>query len=413
MDDAPRHGSDRNPAAAAPSIHELEEEAELIRRFEESMRRSRTRRRLRRRRRVRRRLRRRDLARSGPFGRSTDRGRNGPWAYALGFVTGLVVVLAGAIFAGPWLVDTAGDRRLDLLQAKRASQPEGQAESAPAPGDGQGEIAPRRRNRGRVPTTEAFSAARSFAREREGLVSFAAVDSRGRMHGLEADRRFVSASVVKAMLLAAELERLRAEDAPLDDTTRSLLTAMITYSDNAAADSIYYRVGDPGLFAVAKRAGMRDFTVSGYWANAQISARDMAAFMERLDRILVGPYADVGAGLLAAIVPEQSWGIPEATPEGWRARFKGGWRTTELGALVHQVARLEPATPSAGPGGVPDELALAVLTDGQPSQDYGIETVRGIAERLLAPVKPRPDSDRASDQGARPESGRGSRPRED
>lgn len=247
--------------------------------------------------------------------------------------------------------------------------------------------------RRRFPRARGIAAARSYARSRDGLVSFAVVDSRGRHHGLAAARRYVSASVVKVMLLAAELDRLRAAGLPLDPETRRLLSAMITYSDNAAADAIYYRVGDGGLFAVARRARMRDFSVSGYWANAEISARDMAGLMDGLDRVLVGPQADFAAGLLAAIVPAQRWGIPAVAPEGWRVRFKGGWRGTERGQLVHQVARLERGH---------REIALAVLTDGQPTMAYGIETVREIAKRLLS----RPPS--VPKRGARD---RGSSPR--
>jgi hypothetical protein len=242
----------------------------------------------------------------------------------------------------------------------------------------------------RFPRARGIAAARSYARSRDGLVSFAVVDSRGRLHGLAAARRYVSASVVKVMLLAAELDRLRAAGLPLDPATRRLLSAMLTYSDNDAADSIYYRVGDAGLFAVARRARMRDFRVSGHWTNAEISARDMAGFMDGLDRVLIGPHADFAAGLLAAIVPAQRWGIPAAAPEGWRVRFKGGWRGTERGQLVHQVARLERGR---------REIALAVLTDGQPTMTYGIETVREIAERLLSrppPVPKRGARDRSS-----------------
>jgi Beta-lactamase enzyme family len=231
----------------------------------------------------------------------------------------------------------------------------------------------------RFPRARGIAAARSYARSRDGLVSFAVVDSRGRPHGLAAGRGYVSASVVKVMLLAAELDRLRSAGLPLDPATRRLLSAMITYSDNDAADSIYYRVGDDGLFAVARRARMRDFRVSGYWANAEISARDMAGLMDGLDRVLVGPHADFAARLLAAIVPAQRWGIPAVAPEGWRVRFKGGWRGTERGQLVHQVARLECGR---------REIALAVLTDGQPTMTYGIETVREIAERLLSRAHP-------------------------
>jgi Beta-lactamase enzyme family len=345
------------PAGEEAPIHDRED-GELSRRFEESARRSRARRQARRRTRARRRLRRRDRARA-PAGR---RRQGGGWILGLGAGVGIAAVAAAAILAGAWLIDTAGDRDLDLLPVggssdSVATEPEEPAEPRP------------------YPRRAAIDAARAYANGRDGLVSFAVVDTLGGTHGFDDARTYVSASVVKAMLLAAELDRLAAEGLPLDSVTRDTLHAMITYSDNVAADTIYYRVGDEGLFEVARRAGMRDFTVAGYWANAQLSARDMARFMDRLNEVLTGPHADFAAGLLAAIIPEQRWGIPEATPEGWRIRFKGGWRGTELGQLVHQIARLERGR---------RDLALAVLTDGQPTMDYGIETVRGIAERLLS-----------------------------
>jgi beta-lactamase class A len=227
----------------------------------------------------------------------------------------------------------------------------------------------------RFPTHRAIAAARDYARSRAGLVSFAVRDSRGGYHGFAASRSYASASVVKVMLLAAELDRLRRTGEPLDSTTRGLLSAMITVSDNAAADAIYARVGDEGLIAVAHRAQLRDFTVSGYWANAQLTARDMARLMDRLNVVLTGPDADFAAGLLTAITADQRWGIPEVAPAGWRVRFKGGWRGTERGQLVHQIARLERGR---------REIALAVLTDGDPTMAYGIETVREIAARLFA-----------------------------
>ncbi len=210
-------------------------------------------------------------------------------------------------------------------------------------------------------------------------MSFAVVDSRGTEHAFAGDRQFVSASVVKAMLLIAEIDRLHAEGLPLDPTTRSLLERMITYSDNDAADTIYSRVGDRGLFAVARRAGLEHFTVTGYWANAQLTAADMARLMARLDRLLVGAHEPFASDVLDRVVLEQRWGIPAAVAgDGWQQRFKGGWRTTERGQLVHQIARLDRENVT---------VSLAVLTDGAPSMDYGIATVRGIAERLFSPAQ--------------------------
>lgn len=174
------------------------------------------------------------------------------------------------------------------------------------------------------------------------------------------------------MLLVAELDRLSA--APIDPATDDLLRAMITRSDNDAADTIYARVGDAGLFEVAKRAEMSHFTVAGHWGNAQIAAGDMALMFSRLHRLFKGRHHEYGLGLLGSIVPEQSWGIPAAAGDQWWVRFKGGWLPDH--ALVHQAAELQEVD-----GG--RELSIAVLTDSQPSFDYGIASVRGVAERLL------------------------------
>ena len=223
--------------------------------------------------------------------------------------------------------------------------------------------------------------ARRYANRDEGLLSFAVIDSRGRLDGFEGHRRFVSASVVKAMLLAAELRRLRSEGLEMDPLTAEVLEAMITISDNAAADEIYYRVGDAGLYEVAKKAGMKDFDVYGYWANAQISAVDMARFMRRLGRNIAGPDAAWARRQLASIAPEQRWGIPESIGPAWKIHFKGGWRATGLGEMVHQVALLR------HPNGTVS--SVAVLSDGQPSEGDAIDDIRKIASILYGDAPPK------------------------
>jgi Beta-lactamase enzyme family len=225
-----------------------------------------------------------------------------------------------------------------------------------------------------VPAPGTLSDAWRFAQVRGGEVSIAVVDTRGRLRGEDENRLYSSASVVKSMLLAAELRRLQRERLPLDAQTESLLRAMITYSDNDAADAIYYRVGDAGLFEVARLARMDRFTVAGHWGNAQITAADMARMFSDLDRVYGGRHREFGLGLLGSIIPEQSWGIPAAAGRDWAVRFKGGWVTTERGQLAHQAAELRDGR---------KRIAIAVLTDYQPSMSYAMETVRGVAERLL------------------------------
>ncbi len=238
-----------------------------------------------------------------------------------------------------------------------------------------------RRPRATFPEAGAIQSAWSYARGRAGLVSVAVIDSRGRMHGFDGERAYPSASLSKALLLAAELRRLEAAGAALDTSTRELLTRMITVSDNDAADAIYYRVGDAALHDVAHDAGMQSFSVAGYWAEAQITAPDMTRFMWNLDDVFAGPNREFALGLLGSIASSQRWGIPAGAGAGWNVRFKGGWRPSDSGSLVHQAAELRRDG---------ERLAIAVLSDAQPSHEYGTETLRGIADRLVGRMSSEP-----------------------
>jgi len=231
----------------------------------------------------------------------------------------------------------------------------------------------------RVPGQEAIHRAATFARTRGDLVSFAAIDSTGRLHSARGTIPYPSASLGKAMVLVAYLRRLEAEGAPLTTETRQELTSMITWSDNKAADAIYPAIGDPGMVDVARRARMRSFEPTGYWSEEQVTADDMARLMWRLRHLLGQRYRELGMRLLAHVVSAQRWGIPAAAGSSWRIWFKGGWRESPGGQLVHQAALLR---------GEGRRVAIAVLTDAQPSQAYGVDTIRGIAARLLGTAGP-------------------------
>jgi hypothetical protein len=231
-----------------------------------------------------------------------------------------------------------------------------------------------RRSR-KLPSAAGLRSARDYVNGRSGIVSLAVINTEGRLRGKRENLRFASASVVKAMLLAAETRRLKRADEGIDAGTGSLLTAMITASDNEAADSIYARVGDGGLLRVAERARMTRFAVAGDWGNAQTTAADIARFFGDLDRQFPRRFRAYAKGLLGSVIESQSWGIPEVAGDRWAIRFKGGWLPDH--ALVHQAAELREHHGSR-------LLAIAVLTDAQPSHEVGVETVRGVAARLLS-----------------------------
>jgi hypothetical protein len=74
-------------------------------------------------------------------------------------------------------------------------------------------------------------------------------------------------------------------------------------------------------------------------------------------------------------------------PRHWRLYFKGGWGIADdgIGAVNHQVAFLERGR---------CRIALAILTEHNPSPADGTETLRGVARRLLRGIErtcgPRP-----------------------
>lgn len=226
-----------------------------------------------------------------------------------------------------------------------------------------------------LPTRAAadVDSAREFAEARSGIVSFALIDSQGRLHGYQPNLRYRSASLVKAMILVAYLRRVSWGQLPLDRNARARLGPMITVSDNIDANWAYDRIGrGPALDALARRAGMTSFAAASYWAYSMTSARDQVLFFARLERLTPPTHRAYALGLLRRIVPAQRWGIPRAAA-GWRITFKGGW--FESRHLWHQVALLERGK---------TRLVLAVLTDRSPNDAYGQATIEGVARRVLS-----------------------------
>jgi hypothetical protein len=226
------------------------------------------------------------------------------------------------------------------------------------------------------PGPGAITSAAGVLSARLGRTAFAVVDSEGRMSGLHLHWTFVTGSVVKAMLLVAYLRYLDANGQHyIDRNSNSFLYPMIHVSDNTAATDCWSIVGNSGLYGVARAAGMTEFSVTTDWGSAQLSAADQARFFFEMDSLIPNEFVTYARFLLSTIVDYESWGIPAvARPLGYTVFFKGGWRGTGLGQLVHQIARLE---------GHGRTFSIAVMTDGDPSMQYGIDTIQAVTAALL------------------------------
>jgi beta-lactamase family protein len=230
-------------------------------------------------------------------------------------------------------------------------------------------------------------AARRYARDRLGDVSFALIDLRSRLRSFHSGRTAPAASVIKAMLLTAYLRQPSVRNRPLRADDKALLEPMIHVSDNAAGIQVADLVGGERIERLARVSRMRDFEWVGGpgWlgGQSQISARDQARFFQRFPRYIPSRHRRFARRLLGSIVSWQRWGIGSVQPRHWRLYFKGGWGINDdgVGVVDHQVAFLERGR---------CRIALAILTEHNPSTAYGAETLQGVARRLLRGIAAAP-----------------------
>jgi hypothetical protein len=227
------------------------------------------------------------------------------------------------------------------------------------------------------PWSADVKAARSYAEDRAGEVSFAVRTERG-LRGYRATRIVPSASVLKAMLLVTYLRRPDVRGRALRQADRGLLAPMIRWSDNVAATRVRNIVGDSGLRRLARRTGMKRFQPAAIWGLSSVDADDQTRFFLHIDSFVPARHRAYALRLLSSIIPSQRWGIGRVARPGWALYFKGGWGSG-TGAVDHQVALLRRGA---------RRLSVAIMTTNSPSHDYGKETLRGVAARLLSGLGP-------------------------
>lgn len=235
-------------------------------------------------------------------------------------------------------------------------------------------------------------AAAKYGRSREGDVSFA-LSGPGFELGYGAAETAPAASVVKVALLVAYLDDEDVRDRPLSEAEESYLRAMITTSDNSAAAVVSELVGDRAVSGLAARVGMEQFQYQDAWGLSRTSPADQVALMGQLDRLLPPRHRAFARRILGGVVSSQRWGVWPEAPKGWRLLSKGGWGITDgtrEGVVHHQVGRLERAG---------DSIDFALLTQDNPDDAYGRETLRGLAVRLFRGLDDRALSSRPAGPG--------------
>jgi beta-lactamase class A len=213
------------------------------------------------------------------------------------------------------------------------------------------------------------------------------------------DWQFYSASVVKVTILAALLHKAQVQGRSLTATERNLATLMITQSDNNAASALWNDTGRSWLQTFIKLAGMTNTKLGpgGTWGLTLITARDelkQLTVLTQSNKILSTARQAYELNLMAHVVSWQRWGVPAGAPasvtvqvkNGWLPLSVNGWHINSIGAFT-------------SPGRT---YMITVLTNNNPTMDYGVDTVQAAAivvnhdlnpgkHATIAPaVRPRP-----------------------
>ena len=212
-------------------------------------------------------------------------------------------------------------------------------------------------------------------RGRRSVAGLAAADpGLGLSCALNAGEHFDAASAIKVTILSALLLE-KGGPGYLTAAQRSLAYAMITQSSNSAADALWAQAGISGMQRFLDRAGMTHTVLNAAWGLSGLTAADELTLLRLLTSpgsVLTTASRSYVLSLMARVIPSERWGTPAGVGAGITVQVKNGWLPYPTGRDWH----INSLGAFAGPG---TAYQMAILTSGNPSMGYGIDTIQGAA----------------------------------
>ena len=202
---------------------------------------------------------------------------------------------------------------------------------------------------------------------------------------LNSTMHFDSASVVKVIILGTLLREAETQQRHLTPAEAHLARLMITQSDNNAASALWAHVGRGRLQYFLGRAGMKHTQLGpgGYWGLTQITAHDELLLLNLLmypNTVLNPGSRDIALNLMAQVIPSQRWGVPAGAPADLTVHVKNGWLPLAThGWRIHSIGCFT---------GHHRGYAIVVLTEDNPTMEYGITTIQQAAEAIHRQLNP-------------------------
>jgi hypothetical protein len=251
---------------------------------------------------------------------------------------------------------------------------------------------------GAVPARSAnpLSGAASYVASRSGDVLAAVYDVRtGQSWRLGDGPAQPEASVVKLDILETLLARQ--EGTGLSPGDESLSKTMIEDSDNDAATSLWQEAGGAvGIGSYNDSAGLSKTTPSacvtcvGFswpgWGLTTTVPQDQLTLLKQLVApgarpLLSDAQRSYVLSLMRNVAPGQRWGVSSGIPSGVRVALKNGW-------LPLNDANTDWQINSVGwVSGDGRDYLMAVFTTGNPTEQYGIDTINALSARVWTAMR--------------------------
>jgi hypothetical protein len=236
-------------------------------------------------------------------------------------------------------------------------------------------------------------AAASYVTGRSGSVLAAVYDiATGQSWRLGHGPAQAEASVVKLDILETLLARQGG--ATLSPGDQSLSQSMIEESDNDAATSLWDEAGGAtGIGAYNDSAGLTGTTPSacvtctGFawpgWGLTTTVPQDQLTLLKQLIEpgsrpLLSGAQRSYVLSLMENVASGQRWGVSGGVPAGVTVALKNGWLPLND---AHTNWQINSVGWVSGDG---RDYLIAVFTTGNPTEQYGIDTIDALSARVWA-----------------------------
>jgi hypothetical protein len=204
-----------------------------------------------------------------------------------------------------------------------------------------------------------------------------------------------TASIVKVQIMGTLLKQAQSAGSPLPGTELSLMTSMIQASDNSSATQLLADAGGPSnVKQFDESVGMtatEPHATTPYingdpnlpaWGLTTTTAADEVKLVRAFaypNQVLNPTNRNYGVGLMEHIEADQAWGVTGGVGNGTTVALKNGWLPLDVASnsnwQVDSIGWIK---------GNGRDYVLAVLTNGNASEQAGIDTISHISAHVYS-----------------------------